>query len=91
MIRTIEQKVVKFIFERKLISENDRILVALSGGPDSVFLLEFLLKYKRRFKIDIAVFHLNHNLRGKESDLDVKFCKALANKKKIPFFSSSKM
>ncbi|MCZ6701540.1 MAG: tRNA lysidine(34) synthetase TilS [Ignavibacteria bacterium] len=90
MIRTIEQKVVKFILERKLISEKDRILVALSGGQDSVFLIEFLLKYKRRFKIDIAVFHLNHNLRGKESDLDVKFCKALANKKKIPFFSSSK-
>ena len=90
MIKTIEQKVVKFILERKLISENDRILVALSGGPDSVFLLEFLLKYKRRFKINIAVFHLNHNLRGKESDLDAEFCKALANKKKIPFFSSSK-
>ena len=90
MIKTTEQKVVKFILNKKIIGAGDRILVALSGGADSVFLLEFLLKYKRRFKIEIAAFHLNHNLRGKEANIDEQFCKNLGVKKRIPFFSTSK-
>ncbi len=90
MIKSTEQKVVKFILNKKLIGDGDSILVALSGGADSVFLLEFLLKYKRRFNIDIAAFHLNHNLRGKEANIDEQFCKNLTTQKRIPFFSTSK-
>jgi tRNA(Ile)-lysidine synthase len=90
MIKSTEQKVVKFILNKKLIDAGDSILVALSGGADSVFLLEFLLKYKRRFNIDIAAFHLNHNLRGKEANIDKQFCKNLTAQKRIPFFSISK-
>ena len=90
MIKSTEQKVVKFILNKKLIDAGDSILVALSGGADSVFLLEFLLKYKKRFNIDIAAFHLNHNLRGKEANIDEQFCKNLAAQKRIPFFSTSK-
>jgi tRNA(Ile)-lysidine synthase len=90
MIKSTEQKVVKFILNKKLIDTGDSILVALSGGADSVFLLEFLLKYKRRFKIEIAAFHLNHNLRGNEANIDEQFCKNLTVQKGIPFFSTSK-
>ncbi len=90
MIKSTEQKVVKFILKKKLIDNGDSILVALSGGADSVFLLEFLLKYKRRFNMEIAAFHLNHNLRGKEANIDEQFCKNLTAQKRIPFFSSSK-
>ena len=90
MIKSTEQKVVKFILNKKLIDAGDSILVALSGGADSVFLLEFLLKYKRRFNLDIAAFHLNHKLRGKEANIDEQFCKNLTAQKKIPFFSTSK-
>ena len=90
MIKSTEQKVVKFILNKKLIDAGDSILVALSGGADSVFLLEFLLKYKRRFNIDIAAFHLNHNLRGKEANIDEQFCKNLTAQKRISFFSASK-
>jgi len=90
MIKSTEQKVVKFILNKKLIDAGDKILVALSGGADSVFLLEFLLKYKRRFSIDVAAFHLNHNLRGKEANMDEQFCKNLTVQHKIRFFSTSK-
>ena len=90
MIKSTEQKVVKFILNKKLIDAGDRILVALSGGADSVFLLAFLLKYKRRFNIDVAAFHLNHNLRGKEANIDEQFCKNLATLNNIRFFSTSK-
>ena len=90
MIKSTEQTVVKFILNKKLIDAGDRILVALSGGADSVFLLEFLLKYKRRFSIDVAAFHLNHNLRGKEANIDEQFCKNFTAQKKILFFTTSK-
>ena len=89
-LKTIEQKVIRFITDKNLIKKNDRVLIALSGGPDSIFLLEFLNKYKRRFNIKLAAFHLNHNLRGKESKIDAEFCKRITGKNKIPFFYSSK-
>ena len=88
--KTSEQKVIKFILDKHLIEKNDRILIAFSGGPDSVFLLEFLIKYKRKFNIELAAFHLNHNLRGTESVVDAEFCKELTARKNIPFFYSSK-
>jgi tRNA(Ile)-lysidine synthase len=90
MIKSTEQRVVKFILNKKLIDAGDRILVALSGGADSVFLLEFLTKYKRRFNLELAAFHLNHNLRGKEAIIDEQFCKSLTVQKRILYFSASK-
>ena len=69
-MKKTEQKVINFIDEKGLISENDKILTALSGGPDSVFLLYLLNKFKRKFKISIAAFHINHLLRGSEAEED---------------------
>ena len=90
MNRSIEQKVLKFIDSNGLINASDKILVALSGGPDSVFLLLFLLKYKKKLKIEIGAFHLNHKLRGKQAAEDEKFCKIFCGKNKIEFFSTKK-
>lgn len=88
MMKRLEQKILNFISRENLISRGDRILVALSGGPDSVFALHFLLKFQNKFGIDIAAFHLNHMLRGKESDGDGKFCRALCKKNNVDFFSA---
>jgi len=90
MIKTIDQKILKFIDEEFLLSKGDKVLVAFSGGADSVFLLSFLLKYKKRFNIKLAAFHLNHNLRGKEAIDDEKFCRSFSNEHKIKYFSASK-
>ncbi len=90
MNRSIEQKALKFIEANELIYAGDKILVALSGGPDSVFLLLFLLKFKWKLKIDIGAFHLNHKLRGKLADEDEKFCKIFCSKNKVEFYSSNK-
>lgn len=86
----LDQNILRFIDEKKLIKIGDKILVALSGGPDSVFLLYFLIKYKQRFKIDLGIIHINHMLRSKEALLDEKFCRALANDYRIPFHSYRK-
>ena len=90
MIKTIEQKVLKFINDNQLIEKGDKVLVALSGGADSVFLLYFLQKFKRRFDIELTAFHLNHNLRGKSSYDDENFCFNFCLKYKIKFISVSK-
>ena len=70
----IEQKVISFINQNNLIDTGDKILIALSGGPDSVMALHFLNKYKRKYKIEITALHFNHKLRGKEADKDEEFC-----------------
>ena len=90
MNKTIEQNALKFIDENHQIEKDDKILVALSGGADSVFLLSFLLKYKKRFGIELYAFHLNHKLRGKTADADEKFCKEFCSERKVRFTSVSK-
>ncbi len=72
-----------------LLGKGDRVLVAVSGGPDSVALLYALLEIKNEFNLDICVAHLNHKLRGRESDEDQKFVKHLAQKLDLKFFSKS--
>jgi len=90
MLKTIEQRVLKFIDYNHLIEKGEKLLVAFSGGADSVFLLQFLFKYKRRLGINLAAFHLNHKLRGSDADKDAKFCKDYCSKKKIEFESTSR-
>lgn len=88
--KTIEQKVIRFINEQDLIEAGDKILIALSGGPDSVFLLHFLNKFKKKYRIEIGSVHVNHILRGKDSDRDELFCKSICNELGIPFYSLRK-
>ena len=83
-MKSTEQKVLRFIKENNLVSAGDRILVALSGGPDSVFLLHFFNKFKKKFKIQIEAAHINHKLRGKDSDRDEYFCEAICDELDIP-------
>jgi len=86
-MKKLEQKILKFIEQGNLISPGDKIVVALSGGPDSVFALRFLYKYKKKFNITLAAFHLNHCLRGKDADADEKFCAHLCSKLDIELFA----
>ncbi|SNZ07790.1 tRNA(Ile)-lysidine synthase [Persephonella hydrogeniphila] len=84
----VEKKFLKAIKDFDLISENDRILVAFSGGIDSTVLTELLLKLKKTLKIsEIALAHLNHSLRGKESDKDEEFCKKFAQERNLHIYT----
>lgn len=85
-MKTTEQKVINFIKAKSLIDLGDKLLVCLSGGPDSVFALKFFLKYKKKYKLDIFAIHINHNLRGKESDKDEEFCKTICAEEGIGLF-----
>lgn len=85
-MKATEQKVIRFIKENELYSPGEKVLVALSGGPDSVFLIHFLNKYKKKFKIELGVVHINHLLRGNDSERDELFCKAICDELSVPFY-----
>ncbi|MDP3580471.1 MAG: tRNA lysidine(34) synthetase TilS [Ignavibacteria bacterium] len=87
-MKKTEEKIIRFIDAHKLIENSERVLVAFSGGPDSVFALHFLKKFQKKYKIDLAAAHFNHQLRGKEADEDEKFAKEFCRKLGVEFFSA---
>jgi tRNA(Ile)-lysidine synthase len=60
-----------------MLKKGDRVVVGVSGGPDSVALLHILNSLKEIYKIDLHVAHLEHGIRGAESVKDMKFVKDL--------------
>lgn len=80
------KKVTNYINENKLLEKKDKVLVALSGGPDSVCLLHILYKLKDIFNIELGAIHINHMLRGEESDKDEKYIGELCEKLGINYY-----
>ena len=78
--------VLKLIRQHKLLAGADAVVVGLSGGPDSVCLLDVLALMRERGDINAAVHaaHLNHCLRGEESDEDERFARELAETMGLP-------
>lgn len=67
-------------FRQELWNKGDGIVVAVSGGPDSVCLLDSLNQLKDKYALELIVAHINYNLRGKDSAADEKFVWDLAKK-----------
>lgn len=90
--REIQEKVLKTIKKHSLIEPGESVLVGVSGGPDSVCLLHVLysLSLSYQLKIEgIFAVHINHMLRGRESDMDEEYVKELCNQLGIKLFSVS--
>ncbi len=68
----------------------DSVLAGVSGGPDSMGLILFLMEIRKKYSLTLGIAHINHSLRGKESDRDEKFVKDFACKTGLPFFSATK-
>ena len=83
----IYNKVLNYINKHNLIQKNDRIICAVSGGADSVCMLDLLAEMSAEYSLNLFVAHLNHQLRGDDADRDEAFVKELANKYNLPFFS----
>ncbi len=83
----LKEKVLKFNEVNKLFHKGDRIVVGVSGGKDSVCLLDVLDRCREEFGLSLLVVHVNHCLRGEEADRDEAFVKALAEQRGIPFYS----
>jgi tRNA(Ile)-lysidine synthase len=76
------QNFCQFITENTLFTPDEKIIVAVSGGIDSVCMAALFAEAKFNF----AIAHCNFELRGAESDEDEEFVKKLAKKYKVPFF-----
>ncbi len=81
---TLKQRVLQFIREHRLASNQQKILVAVSGGPDSVCLLHILANLKDELGTGLHVAHLNHQLRGAESEADTTYVADFAHRLGIP-------
>ncbi len=88
-MKNTEQKVINFIQSYDLIKPNEKLLISLSGGADSVFALYFFYKFQNKFRCSIQAIHFNHNLRGNESDKDEIFTKSFCDNLGIELFIKS--
>ena len=79
---SLEEKFLKTIKEGNLIQKKDKIVVGVSGGPDSITLLECLNKYKEKLEIEIIVAHINHLIR-KDSTEDEQYVENICKKMNI--------
>lgn len=83
---TFLEKVKQHIQEVSLLEPGDSVLVAVSGGADSVCLLDALCALKEELSLAISVAHVNHGLRGKEADRDEAFVRELSLKYGVPCY-----
>lgn len=75
------------IVEHAMLRGEKRVCTALSGGADSVSLLRALCELSGELGAEITACHLNHGLRGEESDGDEQFCRDLCERLEVPFYS----
>lgn len=89
----MQNKVLKSIKKYNLIEDNDKIVLGVSGGPDSISMLNILNELRndtkelsRKIKFDIVVAHINHKIRSK-ADEEEEFVKEFCRKINVEFFS----
>lgn len=83
MISTVRDTIKKY----SMLQSGQRVIAAVSGGPDSMVMLRLLCELREELGIELAVAHLNHNLRGKESKRDLQFVEERAGEENLEFFS----
>ncbi|MCC6141156.1 MAG: tRNA lysidine(34) synthetase TilS [Nitrospira sp.] len=77
-------RVVKTVRARGLFEPGHHLLIALSGGPDSVALLTLLHRLIPRWRVRLTAVHFNYGLRGQESDEDQAFVASLCDALQVP-------
>jgi len=79
-----ESRVINFIRQYGLMPGGEMLIVAVSGGADSVCLLHLLARWRDELGVELHVAHLNHELRGDESDSDARYVADLAGYLSLP-------
>ncbi|ABR50616.1 tRNA(Ile)-lysidine synthetase [Alkaliphilus metalliredigens QYMF] len=69
MLDQVQETIKKY----NLLETGDKVVVAISGGPDSVCLLHVLSRLKAAYKLEIYGAHLNHNFRGMDAQMDAQY------------------
>lgn len=81
----IVERTADFIKNNRLLEKGDKLLLSLSAGKDSMAMLDILVKIRERLGVRLAVFHLNHIMRGEDSDKDEELVRKTAEEYDIKF------
>lgn len=81
----LEEQVLKTIKKYNLINQNDKIVVGVSGGPDSISLLHILLDLRKQYNLELCVAHINHMIR-ENAILDEEYVKDFCKNNNIQCF-----
>ena len=76
--KTLDWRVIEFIQKHNLLPAGEALIVSVSGGADSVCLLHILMKYQQELNVKLHIAHLDHQLRGTESERDAKYVSDLS-------------
>jgi tRNA(Ile)-lysidine synthase len=79
----------KYVITEMLVANGSNVVIGVSGGVDSIVLLDVFANLANTYNFKISVAHYNHNLRGEASNRDENFVKKIAQKYNIPFYTSS--
>ena len=82
------KKKVEDLKKSGLIRKNEKILIAFSGGPDSVFLYNLLNFLKEEYFLEISLMYINHNLREDVGN-DLKFVREFSEENNVPLYIES--
>lgn len=82
LLHTVKQTVAKY----NMIASNDTVVVGVSGGADSMVLLHVLLQLRQEWNLTLLVAHVNHCLRGEESDRDQGFVETICKQWGVPCY-----
>ena len=81
----MNNKVLKTVKKYNMLSKGDRVLIGVSGGADSIALLEFFVSVKE-YDLDICVAHIEHGIRGEDSVNDAEFVENYCKKLGVNFY-----
>ena len=80
----VQRQVAATIRREQLVSPGDKVVVGVSGGPDSLCLLHVLWTCREALGVDLHIAHLNHLIRGADADADAHFVAEIAERWQIP-------
>lgn len=89
-IKELKQRVYSSIQDDNLFPPGKPLLIAVSGGPDSVCLLHVLSQIRDDLKLKLYAVHLNHQLRGEEAEADARYVEEMARRLNIPAIIESR-
>ncbi len=78
-------KVINTIKKYNMIQHGDKIIIAVSGGPDSICLFDILNQIKQQFELSLIIAHVNHGIRNRESEIEARFVRLKSFHRNLPF------
>ena len=85
----LKNRLEKYVTERRLIKRGDRLVLGLSGGADSICLLNILSDISKEWDLHVTAVHVHHGIRGEEADRDAAFARSAAEDRGVDFILRS--